>query len=124
VQDADREQHAHAPGVEPGEALAALRDLERDAETEQEREERVDLVLEQDLDQPQARVVGEAGARERELRAVGRREEVLRVLDEDAEQRCAAQDVEALQAFARRRRREARGGARVAQLRASPRAAD
>jgi len=73
------------------------RRLQRDPISEEKGEEGVDLVLAGDLDQPQRRVIGQARGRARDQLAVARREEVLRVLDEDAEQRRAAQDVEALE---------------------------
>ena len=127
VEHADQQQAAHAPDVQRDEARARARHLQRDAVAEEQREERVDLVLERELDQPQRRVIGEPRIGARYQRSIGRREEVLGVLDEDAEQGRAAQHVEALEPRARRRRCAHAGGARAPasrRLSASPPRAD
>jgi hypothetical protein len=97
VEESDQEQDGHPPQMQRGEARTGARHLERDPVAKEQRKERVDLVLAGDFDEPDRGLIGEARAGERDQLAIGRREEVLGVLDEDAEQRGAAQDVEALE---------------------------
>jgi hypothetical protein len=100
VEEPDQEQDGHPPQVQRGEARPGARHLERDPVAEEQSKERVDLVLAGDFDEPDRGLIGEARAGERDQLAIGRREEVLGILDEDAEQRGAAQDVEALETCA------------------------